>query len=73
VRIYRNDGSVEKYDMCTRIRVIKGELIRLTTATGGGYGNPATRPRGDIARDLKNGFVTKEQVARDYGIVVDSA
>jgi N-methylhydantoinase B len=73
VRIYRHDGSVEKYDMCTRVRVIKGELIRLTTATGGGYGDPAARPRGEIAQDLKNGFVTKEQVARDYGIVVESA
>jgi N-methylhydantoinase B len=71
--IYRHDGSVEKYDMCTRVRVIKGEMIRLTTATGGGYGNPASRPRGDIARDLKNGFVTKEQVARDYGIAIDGA
>ena len=28
VKVHRHDGSVENYDMCTRVRVVKGELIR---------------------------------------------
>jgi N-methylhydantoinase B len=67
VAVYRHDGSVEKYDMCTRVRVVKGELIRLTTATGGGYGDPSARARADIARDLRNEFITPQQAAADYG------
>jgi N-methylhydantoinase B len=67
VKILRHDGAVEKYDMCTRVRVAKGELIRLTTATGGGFGDPKKRPKKLIESDLKNGFVTSEQAARDYG------
>jgi N-methylhydantoinase B len=67
VTIHRHDGSVETYEMCTRVRVLKGELIRLTTATGGGYGDPAKRSPESVRRDLKNGFVTPEQAARDYG------
>jgi N-methylhydantoinase B len=67
VKILRHDGAVEKYDMCTRVRVAKGELIRLTTATGGGFGDPKKRPKKLIESDLKNGFVTMEQAARDYG------
>ena len=67
VRVHRHDGSVESYDMCTRVRVVKGELIRLTTATGGGYGDPGVRARADIARDLRNGFITSQQAAADYG------
>ena len=67
VRVHRHDGSVEHYDMCTRVRVARGELIRLTTATGGGYGNPAARARAEILRDLKNGFVTATQAETDYG------
>jgi N-methylhydantoinase B len=67
VAVYRHDGSVEKYDMCTRVRVAKGELIRLTTATGGGYGDPSARARADIARDLLNEFITPQQAAADYG------
>jgi N-methylhydantoinase B len=67
VKVLRQDGAVEKYDMCTRVRVAKGELIRLTTATGGGFGDPKKRPKKLIESDLKNGFVTTEQAARDYG------
>jgi peptidyl-prolyl cis-trans isomerase A (cyclophilin A) len=50
--------------MCTRVRVQKGELIRLTTASGGGYGDPAARARADIVKDLKNGFITPEHPAK---------
>jgi N-methylhydantoinase B len=67
VKILRQNGAVEKYDMCTRVRVAKGELIRLTTATGGGFGDPKNRPKKLIESDLKNGFLTIEQAARDYG------
>ena len=66
-KVLRQDGSVETYDMCTRVRVAKGEVIRLTTATGGGFGDPKKRARDSIKRDIKNGFVTPEQGARDYG------
>lgn len=66
-KVLRQDGTVETYDMCTRVRVAKGELIRLTTATGGGSGDPKKRPRERIEQDIKNGFVTLEQAARDYG------
>lgn len=67
VTVYRHDGSATTYDMCTRVKVLKGELIRLTTATGGGYGDPTARPRTDVERDLKNGFVTSEQASNEYG------
>jgi len=67
VKVLRQNGAVEKYDMCTRVRVARGELIRLTTATGGGFGDPRKRPEKLIESDLKNGFVTIEQAARDYG------
>jgi len=67
VRVFRHDGKIESYDMCTRVPVAKDELIRLTTATGGGYGNPKMRRSADIERDLKNGFITAKQAAEDYG------
>jgi N-methylhydantoinase B len=69
LKIIRADGSVSTHEMCTAVRVAKGDLIRLTTATGGGFGEPRRRPREHIARDLKNGFVTPEQAERDYGYI----
>jgi N-methylhydantoinase B len=67
-KVVRRNGTVETFDMCTRVRVGKGELIRLTTATGGGFGDPAQRPRELVMRDLKNGFVTARQAQQDYGL-----
>jgi N-methylhydantoinase B len=67
VTVYRRDGSATTYDMCTRVKVLKGELIRLTTATGGGYGDPGERSRSDVESDLKNDYITTKQAASDYG------
>ena len=65
--ILRNDGLVERYGMCTTVRAKKGEVIRLTTANGGGYGAPEARARDAIERDLLNGYITPEQAQADYG------
>jgi N-methylhydantoinase B len=42
------------------------DVVRLLLPGGGGYGNPNKRERSLIERDLKNGYVTAEAVARDY-------
>ena len=66
--ILREDGSEERHHMCTTVPVKKGEIIRLMTGTGGGYGDPANRPHEKVLDDIKNGYITKEQAKRDYGI-----
>jgi N-methylhydantoinase B len=72
LKIVRSDGATSTYEMCTAVRVAKGDLIRLTTATGGGFGDPGKRSRERIARDVQNGFITLAQAARDYGYEVRS-
>jgi N-methylhydantoinase B len=67
LKIIKSDGSVELYEMCTAVRVAKGDLIHLTTATGGGFGDPHKRPRDLVEKDIRNGFLTPDQAARDYG------
>jgi N-methylhydantoinase B len=67
-QIFRKDGSAERHHMCTQIPVKKGELIRLTTGTGGGYGDPKNRDKNLLQQDLKNGYVTEEQALRDYAL-----
>jgi N-methylhydantoinase B len=67
IEIRRNDGSVERFGKVARCRVARGELIRLVTATGGGYGDPLRRERRLVAEDLRNGFITPEQARRTYG------
>ena len=67
-QILRNDGTVERHHMCTAVPVYKGEVIRLISATGGGYGDPASRAHESILSDLKNEYITTEQALRDYGV-----
>jgi len=67
-QILRNDGSVETYSMVTGAKAVKGEIFRLISGTGGGYGDPKRRDRSKLMRDVRDGFVTHEQARRDYGV-----
>jgi N-methylhydantoinase B len=47
-----------------------GELIRIRTTGGGGWGDPLQRPYDAVVRDVRWGKVSVEGAARDYGVVV---
>jgi N-methylhydantoinase B len=49
----------------------KGEVARLVTATGGGWGDPHERPVEAVVEDVRDGYVTVEQAERGYGVVLD--
>lgn len=66
--IHRLDGSVDRYTMCTTVGAKRDEVIRLYSATGGGFGDPAKRDRDSLLRDIRDGFVTSEQARQHYGL-----
>jgi len=66
--ILRHDGSQERYHMCTTVPVNKGEVVRLMTGTGGGYGDPKKRPAKKVQEDIKNGYITSAQALKFYGL-----
>ena len=45
-----------------------GSVVDLRTPGSGGFGPPAERDRAAIARDLRDGYVSEEGAARDYGV-----
>lgn len=65
--ILRRDGTVERQHMCTGVRVERGDVIRIVTATGGGFGDARSRSRERLLHDLRDGYITPEQAQRDYG------
>lgn len=67
VELRRTDGAVERYTFATNVVVNTGDVIRIMTANGGGFGDPADRPEAEIARDLRNGYLTPERAAEVYG------
>ncbi len=46
-----------------------GQVIRIRTTGGGGWGDPLDRPYDDVERDLRWGKVSVEGARRDYGVV----
>jgi N-methylhydantoinase B len=54
-----------------RVHLRKGDVARLVTATGGGWGNPYERPVEAVQRDVRDGFITVEMAKRDYGVIMD--
>ena len=48
----------------------RGDVLRIETGGGGGYGHPFDRPAESVLDDVLGGFVT-EDAAREYGVAID--
>ena len=70
LRVVRADGSIEDYNRVGGLAVQPGDVVRVITANGGGYGDPKKRPREKVLEDVKDGFVTPEQAEKYYGVTV---
>jgi len=49
--------------------VLAGQVIRIRTTGGGGWGDPLERPYDEVERDLRWGKVSFAGARRDYGVV----
>jgi N-methylhydantoinase B len=47
-----------------------GEVIRIRTTGGGGWGDPLTRPAAEVLRDVRWGKVSVDGARDDYGVVI---
>jgi N-methylhydantoinase B len=47
-----------------------GAILRYVNAGGGGWGDPLQRDPEVVKRDVRDGYVSIEGAARDYGVVV---
>ena len=48
-----------------------GDLVRIYTAGGGGWGDPLEREPGLVLDDVKDGFVSLKGASDSYGVVID--
>jgi N-methylhydantoinase B len=51
-------------------RVRRGDVLRIETGGGGGYGPPFDRPAEDVLEDVLGGFVSVRAARSEYGVVV---
>ena len=57
VEVIRVSGERERYAVATMIPLQEGDVIRITTGSGAGYGDPRERDRELIRSDLRDGLL----------------
>jgi N-methylhydantoinase B len=55
-----SDGNVLK----------NGDVVRIMTSGGGGWGSPIARPAAQVRDDVLDGFVSADSARDDYGVVL---
>jgi N-methylhydantoinase B len=65
--VIRADGGVEEYAVITACEVNEGDVIRIHSGNGGGYGDPRRRRRERVLEDLRDGYVRDEVARTVYG------
>ncbi|MFH1090356.1 MAG: hydantoinase B/oxoprolinase family protein [Pseudomonadota bacterium] len=72
IKLYFPDGR--EY-LCTTKDMVKnvpqGTRYYQEAGGGGGYGDPRLRPASKVAQEVKDGIISREAAARDYGVAVD--
>ncbi|WP_432663094.1 hydantoinase B/oxoprolinase family protein [Wukongibacter baidiensis] len=70
--ILKADGTIDgPFGKYARYPINKGDAVKMSTATGGGYGNPFNRTVEKVILDVKNNFITLDQAKEDYGVIID--
>jgi len=65
--LIRNGVETPLRSKVGNLRLVRGDVIRLETSGGGGFGAPSARDAAAVARDVALGYVTRQAAARDYG------
>jgi N-methylhydantoinase B len=68
VEITSPDGSVRHVRKATQHPIAKGEIVRIMTGGGGGWGPPSARDRAAVRRDIREGYISAAAARRDYNL-----
>jgi N-methylhydantoinase B len=74
-RIVVNPGTPEERELrpiSDNNTLKKGDLVRIITAGGGGWGSPLDRPADQVRDDVLDGFISAASARDDYGVVLSA-
>ena len=66
VLIRRANGETERYAVTSGLTLNTDDVIQVMTGTGAGWGDPLERPLELVEKDVRNGYITREQANRYY-------
>jgi N-methylhydantoinase B len=68
LEVLRTDGTREEFAVATGVRIDSGDVIRIHTANGAGYGDPRRRSKAKTLEDVRLGFLTPDRAREVYGL-----
>ena len=74
--IWINPGTPQAKRLPTRYAdypLRKGDIFRLDTPGGGGYGDPRAREPERVLADVEEGYISADTAERQYGVVIESS
>lgn len=66
-------GEVIKGARLPTLHLAAGDRVKFITGGGGGFGDPLDRPLTDVAKDVRDGYITAAQARDRYQVVVSDA
>ncbi len=70
VEVRRATGERERHALVSYLRVDTGDVIRVVTGNGAGYGPPSRRPAERVRDDIRNEYITEERAKEVYGLTI---
>ncbi|MCC7427069.1 MAG: hydantoinase B/oxoprolinase family protein [Alphaproteobacteria bacterium] len=67
-RIVRDGKEIVVGTKDSGVRILPGDRLVCCSAGGGGFGDPATRERTLVQRDLAYGYISERAAREDYGL-----
>jgi N-methylhydantoinase B len=68
--VLRADGETVRGGRVTSLPLGAGDVVRIVTGNGGGWGDPKERSEEDVRRDLADGLVSPRTARETYGVEV---
>ncbi len=65
------DGGLHQLDPCAQAIIPEGHTIVSYSCGGGGYGSPIDRDMYEVAKDLKEKWISNETAEKIYGVIVN--
>jgi N-methylhydantoinase B len=72
-KILLNPGTPQEREVLPTsdgVRLKRGDLLRLMTCGGGGWGDPCSRDPILVRQDVARGFVSRQGALEDYGVAL---
>ena len=66
LEIDRGPDGVSVFGKVSNLELKSGDVVRIVTGNGGGFGNPAQRDHQRVLEDVRNGYVSLEEAVEIY-------